>query len=330
VLTSKEGWLSSVCAELGVPCIVEAFPSSRSLGARLLGNRRFAGQVGRQLKQRLLDPVLVHGNDHLEGLVGLALMHHLAVPGVVTLRSPGMTRRDFEKYRCASFQAVTAVGQDIRARAAEYGKSHVHLVFDGLAENEFLPLKGTADHPPQRVLIVGSPVIWKGWRDFTDALALVEGAGRQGPISFDFTGGEPCRELNDLGLERFAKGRARFLGWTTDFRGLVREYDLVINPSRQETFGMAAVETIAAGVPLLTTEVGVLGEIVEERRMLVPPSDPQALANALIDIYDGWSTLRERDFGVPPGQSKLRQAFHIDQTVRGYQAVYEGLLADHR
>jgi len=61
-------------------------------------------------------------------------------------------------------------------------------------------------------------------------------------------------------------------------------YDLVINPSRMESFGTAAIEVLAAGVPLLSSRTGVIEQVQESAEMLFPPHRPEALASALKNV----------------------------------------------
>jgi glycosyltransferase involved in cell wall biosynthesis len=79
-------------------------------------------------------------------------------------------------------------------------------------------------------------------------------------------------------------GRARLLGPRTGAE-LDRAYadaDLLVLPSRAETYGMVIAEALARGVPVLTSEVGGVTEALgESGGLLVPPGDPPALAAAL-------------------------------------------------
>jgi glycosyltransferase involved in cell wall biosynthesis len=61
---------------------------------------------------------------------------------------------------------------------------------------------------------------------------------------------------------------------------------LQIMPSRFEGFGIAAAETLAAGVPLVATAVGALPEVTGGAAILVPPDDPEAIAAAASKILD--------------------------------------------
>ena len=113
-----------------------------------------------------------------------------------------------------------------------------------------------------------------------------------------------------------------FLQWP--LRDLVRGYDLVINPTRMESFGMAAIEVLAAGVPLLSSRTGVIEQVQKREEMLFPPSRPVALAAALQHLLTNWNTV---DFGVARAQENIRSRFLIDHTVARIAAAYERLLA---
>ncbi len=79
--------------------------------------------------------------------------------------------------------------------------------------------------------------------------------------------------------------------------------DLAVLPSRTETFGMAAAEALARGIPVLATTVGGLPDTVGRAPdgtipgLLVPPGDPAALASAL-----------RRWFAEPALRTRLRAA----------------------
>jgi glycosyltransferase involved in cell wall biosynthesis len=93
------------------------------------------------------------------------------------------------------------------------------------------------------------------------------------------------RRLSDDGLE----DRVRFAGPRTG-SDLDRSYeaaDLLVLPSRGETFGMVVTEALARGLPVVATDVGGVAETLGHGTgavrpgLLVPPDDPAALAAAL-------------------------------------------------
>jgi N-acetyl-alpha-D-glucosaminyl L-malate synthase BshA len=78
-----------------------------------------------------------------------------------------------------------------------------------------------------------------------------------------------------------------FLGEQAAFGELLRHADAFVLPSEIESFGLAALEALSSGVPVLGYRVGGLPEVVtEDAGILVPPFDTDALANAALRILD--------------------------------------------
>jgi glycosyltransferase involved in cell wall biosynthesis len=112
-------------------------------------------------------------------------------------------------------------------------------------------LTATAPWPP-RVLIVGASP--------NDRAALARAAGRAGAAgAFVYA---PA-----MAPERLA--------------GLVRHSRAVVMPANSDGAGLAALDAIAAGVPVVATAVGALPEVVGRAGILVEPRDPARLGEAL-------------------------------------------------
>jgi glycosyltransferase involved in cell wall biosynthesis len=120
------------------------------------------------------------------------------------------------------------------------------------------------------------------------------------------------------------KEHVDFLGFRSDARDLMREFDVFILPSLFEGFGLVLLEAMAAAKPIVATRVGAIPEIVVdgETGLLVPPRDPIALAQALrhLIMNPGLAC----DLGRC-GRQQLEQRFTVrkmvEDTVRVYQSV---------
>lgn len=324
LVCSPGGWLPDECRRHGIDVIEEIFPRSRSASARWFGNAAFARRVTEKINLRSLRPDIVNANDHQEGLLGLRLAKQLRAKTAMFLRSSAMSRNDYLKYRCDEYDFISAVGDEFRNRAQEWEVwREIKLVHDGIFAEEIELPKSKPAAAPKKVIVIGSPLDWKGWADLTAALYLLEQGGVLPAMEFDFTGGQPDPAENDLKLERLVKTRCNFLGRVEAFRDLILSYDLVINPSRMETFGMAAIEVLAAGVPLLSSRTGVIESVQTKEALLFPPSDPEALARALKNILERW---QEIDFALPAAQENIRSKFLIDQSVAKLDEAYEQLI----
>ncbi|HXG29430.1 MAG TPA: glycosyltransferase family 4 protein [Nevskiales bacterium] len=307
VVLGEEGWLADWCQEYAVANIVTPFPRSRSLQGRLWGNARFAYHVRTLLQANGWRPRVIVANDHQDSLLSHAVASACGARSVVILRTPGMSQRDFFKYGCNRADALYAVGKELQLAAGGWsGGRHVHLYREGLAEEEFLPPKPRPENFPARVLIAGSEVSRKGWADWVTALDRLEISDSSFRLDCDFTGIQPDPARNDLYLTRQRRSRFRFLGRVEDFRGLVRQYDLVVHPSRHESFGLAPIEVLAAGVPLLCSRTGAIGEVLDDDRFLFEPSDTAELAAKLTALRLNWRTSDPRlDFL----QARIKKTF---------------------
>jgi glycosyltransferase involved in cell wall biosynthesis len=113
--------------------------------------------------------------------------------------------------------------------------------------------------------------------------------------------------------------RVSFLGFTEEVAPVLAAADVVVVPSRNEGLGVAALEAMAAGKPVVASRVGGLTDLLVdgESGLLVPPDDPPALAAALARLA-GDAVLRTR----------LGAAGQVRVTARhGLAAMAEGTLA---
>ena len=83
-------------------------------------------------------------------------------------------------------------------------------------------------------------------------------------------------------------GRVVRTGWVDDHRlaGLLARAAVLAYPSRYEGFGFPPLQAMAAGVPVVATTAGALPEVLGDAAGLVPPGDPDALADALAGVLD--------------------------------------------
>ena len=120
-----------------------------------------------------------------------------------------------------------------------------------------------------------------------DAVVALAEVLRSRPAVLLLVGDGPEREgvervVAALGVER----HVAFLGERSDLGPLLAQADLFVLPSEQESFGLAALEALASGLPVVASRVGGLPEVVRdgETGRLVPPRDPPALAAAVLEL----------------------------------------------
>jgi glycosyltransferase involved in cell wall biosynthesis len=113
----------------------------------------------------------------------------------------------------------------------------------------------------------------------------------------------------------------RFLGTRDDVPALLSSTDLVVHPSQEEGFSNAILEAMAAGRPVVATDVGGNGEAVVhgETGLLVPADDSDAMAAAVVRLLE--HPAEAATFGAA-GRRRVEERFDLVRTVREYERLY--------
>ena len=191
-------------------------------------------------------------------------------------------------------------------------------------EQRYVKASTRTDHPTFTILTAGRLAPVKGHADLIRALAptLLEGDVRM-QIAGD---GAERQQLNDLARQLDVGELIEFLGYRSDLPDLLAACDVFVLPSRMEGFGLAAVEAMAAGVPVVATRVGGVPEVVPDwaSDFLVAAEDPVAMRTA-VERVRSLSEQERREMG-----GRLRdhavQHFGPERYVRELQDLYAELL----
>jgi glycosyltransferase involved in cell wall biosynthesis len=116
--------------------------------------------------------------------------------------------------------------------------------------------------------------------------------------------------VRENGLEN----RVIFGGYRPDVPACMRAMDVVVHPSLTEAFCQTVVEALAAGAPLVTTNVAAAPEVVTDgvHGLMVPPRDPHAIAQAVLRIYHDPELGRRM---AEAGRRAVTERFTIDRMV---------------
>jgi glycosyltransferase involved in cell wall biosynthesis len=117
----------------------------------------------------------------------------------------------------------------------------------------------------------------------------------------------------------------RFLGFVpeTTLAALYRLASVFVFPSLYEGFGLPPLEAMAAGTPVVTSNVSSLPEVVGDAAVLIDPMDAGAIADAMARVLSD-ATLR--DTLVTRGHARV-QAFSWDRSVARIRQVYADVVA---
>lgn len=154
-----------------------------------------------------------------------------------------------------------------------------------------------------------------------DVVRVFYGIQQQLPAKLIMVGDGPEREIadqlcKDLGIKK----KVLFLGNTSDIDRILCFTDLFLLPSESESFGLSALEAMAAGVPVVSSNAGGLSEVNEEgvSGYLCPIGDVQTMAEKAIYI------LRDKDRLAQFKQNarKVAARFDEEKIIPMYEALY--------
>jgi glycosyltransferase involved in cell wall biosynthesis len=128
-------------------------------------------------------------------------------------------------------------------------------------------------------------------------------------------------------LKKMAKNlgiKALFLGERNDVAEILRVMDLFVLPSLSEGFPVVLLEAMAAGLPVVATDVGGNREVVldGDTGFLTESGNPNELAEKIKELLG--SNIMRRNFGKA-GFNRVKEKFSIDKTVNGIERLWNKL-----
>ena len=185
---------------------------------------------------------------------------------------------------------------------------------------ETSPCKRTVMAKPEELIVTHISNFRKVKR-IDDVVRIFYGIQQKLPAKLIMVGDGPEREIadqlcKDLGI----KSKVLFLGNTSDIDRILCFTDLFLLPSASESFGLSALEAMAAGVPVVSSNTGGLPEVNEEgvSGYLCPIGDVKAMAEKAIYILEDKTRLAQ----FKQNARKVAERFDEDRIVRMYEALY--------
>ena len=260
-------------------------------------------------------PDVIHGNYWLSGVVGHHLKHALDVPFVSTFHTLARVkaeggdpepewrdRAEAEIIQCSDAICVSCVEEEQQFRRL-YGDpaGRIEIIAPGVEQALFAPGAQSGarhalgvDPDCDLLLFVGRIQPLKGPDVAIRTVARLHELGRSG-ARLMIVGGASGREgdaetdrahalVDELGLHDavdFVAPQPHHILST-----YYRAADVVVVPSRSESFGLVALEAMACGVPVVASAVGGLQSLVDDgvTGRLVGRRDPMAFAHAVLEI----------------------------------------------
>ena len=218
--------------------------------------------------------------------------------------------------------AVVTVSQAVADRVVD---GPAHVIYSGL------PISGEprATRAPDKEIVIGTAgrlVELKGIEYLIRALAAMH--SEFPTLRLEIAGSGPQRSKLEAEVSRAGLiEKVRFLGWIDYISRVLSRWDAFVMPSLEEGFPIAALDAMAAGVPVIASAVGGVPELIEDGQTgwLVPPRDVDGLASRLRLL------LGDPDARVKMGAAgfrRVRDHFNATQMTAKIAHLYDELLLE--
>ena len=263
---------------------------------------------------------LIHVHDWLPATAGLELMHDWRIPLVATIHATEhgrymghlytelshkihalearLCREAWKVIVCSYFMRDSLMGLfDLDGEALDVIPNGINIhppqAQDQVREQQLRQLY--AQHGEFLLLFVGRPSHEKGLHILLDAMVLI--AETQPDARLLVAGRDSKRQVMAV-QQRGLADKVELLGYVDDVTRncLLKVADAAVFPSLYEPFGIVALEAMAAGCPVVVSDVGGLSEVVEHEvtGLTVYPNDPRSI---------GWAVEHIRG---QPDQARIR------------------------
>jgi glycosyltransferase involved in cell wall biosynthesis len=141
-------------------------------------------------------------------------------------------------------------------------------------------------------------------------------------VRFRIVGDGPLREsLESQSRALGVDGIVEFLGARNDVPAQLRHFDLFVLPSLWEGLPYVLLEAMAAGLPIVTTDVDGVREVITDGRegIVVPSRNARALADAIVGLMA--NSARRSRLGVNGAQG-VKERFSLDAMIEQTVDVY--------
>ena len=181
----------------------------------------------------------------------------------------------------------------------------------GLSEDSFL------------IGTVGRLAPVKDFGNAIDAVVRLRSAGN--PVDFVIVGDGPEKEaLNARTRESGMTDHIHFIGYRDDINEWLHAFDVYVNSSLSEAMSMSILEAMAIGLPVIATNVGDSGFLINGKDpcgIVVPPADPISLADAISKLL---LDKDQRHLLGEQGKKRHTNQYSLESMINGYEKLYLG------
>lgn len=298
---------------------------------------------------RLWQPDVVHAHDWLVAHPAIALAEFYDVPLVSTIHATEAGRHSgwvsgplsrqvhaVESWLAHESDCLITCSASMRDEITDLfgpGLAETTVIRNGIEVDRWPFAPRRARTGPPELLYVGRLEYEKGVHEAIAALPRIRRAYPGTTLTVAGDGTQQDWLVEQARKHRVLKA-TRFVGRLDhdDLLAALHRADAAVLPSHYEPFGLAALEAAAAGTPLVTSDVGGLGELVLDgvTGLSCPPRNPVALAGAVCSVLDDPAAAQRR---AGAARDRLSSDFDwhtvADETAGVYLPAKRGVRQPH-
>ena len=301
------------------------------LGGNVYGWESWRARLRLAKRLRQKEVALAHAFDFYTNLTLIPAARLASVPVVIgSQRQLGdLLTRTQAKVQTAALSCCDRVVCNSQAAAtglveAGVSRRKIVVIGNGLPARAFVLVPPAM---PRRAGTLRVGMIARMNADYKNHSLLLTAVSRMGrqspPFELLFVGDGPLRPALEKQAEQLQiRHLVQFVGDRADIPGLLASMDVSVVPSRSESLSNVILESMAASVPVLATDVGGNRELLgNERGLLVRPDDPESLTSSLRQML--------LNPGLRSGMAaKARQYAENNFALKAIQARYEQLYSE--
>lgn len=167
-------------------------------------------------------------------------------------------------------------------------KNKTQTIYNGVITDDIV-MKEQRNYSNPSFLVVSHLRESKGIQDLTDAVALLPESIKT-VINIDIYGDGPYKATL---LERMESKKVvtnfKFKGSVANLKAIFHNYDYMLQPSHMECFSLSIIESLAANIPVITTDVGGNAEVITDgmNGYILQAKNVEALKNIIQSMYLG-------------------------------------------
>jgi len=264
------------------------------------GRKRLLGFVD---SYRILLPLirreqvtLIHSHKRYTDVLGRVLARRMSLPHVSTCHNTFSSLRRFSLFGDVTI-ACSKAAQEMLIRDFAKAPGTVTQIYSGIlpfrkfGKDERIHALIDLKIPQGRKIVAsaGQLIESKDRATLLCAIGILKRKGLVDNVKFAVLGdGEQKTMLEDLASDEGVQNHLMFLAGTFDVETLFNVADFMVLSSKREGLPYVLIEAASIGKPHIATDVGGVSEFVVdgETGILVPPSDPQKLADAISNLLE--------------------------------------------